>query len=110
MAKKHMRAADGKYHVAGKVYDLLKGSRTQVKNGTAYQTKGLLKKAQIKMNKWGKYVSVKKSKTAKRENKLFKLGFRTRKGHFGVVKTEAAKNYKKKSGKGTRRKGRKGRK
>ena len=27
------------------------------------------------MNKWGKYVSRKKSKTAKKDNQLYKLGF-----------------------------------
>ena len=42
--KKHMKAADGKYHIKGKKYELLRGSRAQVWHGTAYCTEGGLTK------------------------------------------------------------------
>ena len=43
MVKKHMKGSDGLYHINGKTYQLLKGSRAQVWHGTAYETKGELK-------------------------------------------------------------------
>jgi hypothetical protein len=62
------------------------GSRAQVMHGTAHHTSGGLTKGDLKYNKWGKIVSRKKSMKAKKENRLVKLGFKTRKGKFGVVK------------------------
>lgn len=62
------------------------GSRAQVMHGTADHTSGGLKKGDLKMNKWGRIVSRKKSMKAKKENRLSKLGFKTQKGKFGVVK------------------------
>lgn len=40
------------------------GSKAQVFHGTAEKTSGGLRKKDIKKNKWGKYVSVKKSAQA----------------------------------------------
>jgi hypothetical protein len=62
------------------------GSRAQVMHGTADHTSGGLKKGDLKMNKWGRIVSRKKSMKAKKENRLSKLGFKTQKGKFGIVK------------------------
>ena len=62
------------------------GSRAQVMHGTAHHTPGGLTKGDLKYNKWGKIVSRKKSAKAKKENRLVKLGFKTRKGKFGLVK------------------------
>lgn len=62
------------------------GSRAQVWHGTAKKTSGGLTKADLMMNKHGRIVSRAKHNTAKRENRLLKLGFGTRKGHFGVVR------------------------
>ena len=56
MVKKHMRGSDGKYHIKGAKFELLKGSRAQVWHGTAYQTKGELKKSDLFMNKNGRIV------------------------------------------------------
>jgi len=67
------------------------GSRAQVMHGTAHHTTGGLTKKALKYNKWGKIVSVKKSMKAKKEKRLEKMGFKTRKGHFGVVKTKKGK-------------------
>lgn len=86
MTKRVHKSSDGKYHVAGKGYEQLVGSRAQVWHGTAYKTSGGLTKKQLSMNKWGRIVSVKKQQTAKREKRLEAHGFFAQKGKFGVVK------------------------
>lgn len=63
------------------------GSRAQVMHGTAQKTSGGLTRKDLKMNKWGRIVSKAKSAKAKKENRLSKMGFKTEKGKFGVVKT-----------------------
>jgi hypothetical protein len=63
------------------------GSRAQVMHGTAHHTSGGLTKKDLKMNKWGRIVSKAKSAKAKKENRLAKMGYKTEKGKFGVVKT-----------------------
>ena len=83
---KHRRHEDGKYHIAGKKYDELVGSRAQVWHGTAYKTSGGLKKRDLHKNKHGRIVSKRKFKTAKREQRLKKHGFTAKKGKFGAVK------------------------
>jgi hypothetical protein len=55
-------------------------------HGTADKTPGGLTKGDLKYNKAGRIVSRKKSMKAKKENRLVKLGFKTRKGKFGLVK------------------------
>ena len=90
--KKPTRQPDGLYHVDGKKYPELFGSRTQVHNGTAYKTTGGLNKSQLIMNKWGRIVSAKKYKTAKKERRLEKHGFFAQKGKFGYVKKTARKS------------------
>ena len=65
---------------------MLEGSRAQVWHGTAVKTSGGLKKDQLVMNKHGRIVSRKKHSTAKRENRLVKAGYGTKKGKFGFVK------------------------
>ena len=62
------------------------GSRAQVMHGTAHHTSGGLTKKDLKYNKHGRIVSRKKSSTAKREKRLEKAGYKTRKGKFGIVK------------------------
>ena len=100
--KRHTKGSDGKYHIHGKKYSHLVGSRAQVYHGTAYKTtssavkpKGdaLVKKHLLK-NKHDRIVSAVKSKRAKSEKRLEKAGYFTRKGKFGWVK---------KKGRGTRR-------
>jgi len=84
--KRPVRAADGTYTIDGKKYKELFGSREQVMNGTAYKTEGLLTIHDLVMNKWGRIVSVKKHKTAKKEMRLEKYGYGAKKGKFGYVK------------------------
>jgi hypothetical protein len=91
MVKKYLRNIDdGMYHVNGQKYKMLTGSRAQVHHDTAYKTRAGLTKSDIKKNSHGKIVSVKKSMQAKRDNRLWKLGFRTEKGKFGMVRVDAA--------------------
>jgi hypothetical protein len=90
--KRPDRQSDGLYHVDGKTYPELFGSRTQVHNGTAYKTAGGLNKSQLFMNKWGRIVSAKKHMTAKKERRLEKYGFFAKKGKFGYVKKTARKS------------------
>ena len=67
MVKKHMKSSDGLYHIKGKKYQLLKGSRAQVWHETAFMTEGNLKRGDLIMNKHGRIVSKKKHATAKKE-------------------------------------------
>jgi len=90
--KRPVRHEDGTYHIDGKKYKELFGSREQVMNGTAYKTEGLLKKKDLIKNKWGRIVSLKKHRTAKKEKRLEKAGFFAEKGKFGYVKRETRKN------------------
>ena len=89
MVKNVLRSVtDGLYHVNGKTYKFLTGSRAQVHHETAYKTRAGLTKNDIKKNERGKIVSKKKSQQATRENRLWKLGFRTEKGKFGMVRVD----------------------
>jgi len=67
------------------------GTRAQVWHGTAKKTSGGLTKMQLMMNKHGRIVSRKKHASAKREKRLVKAGFLTKKGHFGFVKKGSKK-------------------
>jgi hypothetical protein len=92
------RTANGKCVVSGKTFDILIGTRAQVWHGTAYKTTGGLTKSNIMKNKSGRIVSKSKYMSAKRENRLVKAGYGTKKGKFGFVKLN-----------GTSKKGRKSR-
>ena len=59
------------------------GSRAQVMHGNANKTSGGLTKKQLKYNKQGKIVSRKASALAKKNNRLVKAGYVTKKGEFG---------------------------
>ena len=86
MTKRPHRSADGAYHINGKKFKELFGSRQQVMNGTSYKTAGELTKSHLMMNKWGRIVSRKKHATAKKEKRLVKHGYTAKKGKFGYVK------------------------
>lgn len=91
MVNKPTRSSDGMYHIKGKKYEMLFGSRAQVWHGTAYKTKGQLKKDNLMMNKRGRVVSKKKHNTAKKEKRLIKAGYFTKKGKFGFVRKSSSK-------------------
>ena len=60
------------------------GSRAQVMHGTAKKTTGGLTKSQLKYNKQGKIVSKKASALAKKNNRLVKAGYVTKKDSLEV--------------------------
>ncbi len=62
------------------------GTRAQVWHGTAKKTSGGLTKSHLMMNKHGRIVSRKKHNTAKKEKRLVKAGYITKKGQFGFIK------------------------
>jgi hypothetical protein len=95
--KRPHRSEDGMYHIHGKSYRELFGSRQQVMNGNAYKTAGELTKTGLMMNKWGRIVSKKKHATAKKEKRLVKYGYTAKKGKFGYVKVNSKSRKMRKS-------------
>ena len=71
--------------IQGKSYEMLMGSRAQVWHGTAFKTSGGLTKNNLMQNKAGRIVSKDKHMTAKKEKRLVKAGYGTKKGKFGFV-------------------------
>ena len=96
--KRHQRQSDGKYHIRGKTYPELVGSRAQVWHGTAYKTTGGLKKSDLRMNKHNRIVSEVKHLTAKKEKRLEKAGYKPKKGKFVLMRkgNKTRKNHHKK--------------
>jgi len=86
MTRRVHKSADGKYHIKGKKYEILVGSRAQVHHGTAYKTSGGLTAKHLMMNKHGRIVSKKKHATAKREKRLEKAGYKPKKGKFVAMR------------------------
>jgi hypothetical protein len=85
--KRILKGENGMYNVGGKSYPFLIGSRQQVGHGTAYKTSGqLTKKDLIQTN--GRWRSLSKHKSAKKEKRLEKAGYYTQKGKFGYVKRD----------------------
>jgi hypothetical protein len=82
----------GLYNIKGNTYQKIRGSRTQVMNGTAYMTTGELTKNQLVYSKEGYIVSKKKHITAKKEMRLEKYGYFTKKGKFGSTKKRKSKS------------------
>jgi len=97
MVNKPTRGSDGAYHIKGKKYEMLFGSRAQVWHGTAYKTKGQLKKDNLMMNKRGRVVSKRKHNTAKKDKRLIKAGYFTKKGKFGFVRKDGSRSKSNKS-------------
>jgi hypothetical protein len=91
MGKENRKHADGKYHIKGKMYDLLVGSRAQVMHETAYKTTGGLVMSDLKYNKNRDIVSRKKSMTAKNDKRLEKAGYKPKKGVFVLMRKSMRK-------------------
>ena len=70
------------------MHEVAVGSRAQVMHGTANHTSGGLTKGDLKYNKYGRIVSRKKSMKAKKDKRLEKAGYKTRKGKFGAMKKD----------------------
>lgn len=73
------------------------GSRAEVWHGTAKKTSGGITKAGLLQNKHGRIVSRAQHNRAKRENRLVKAGYGTKKGKFGFVLLHGKKSRKNKS-------------
>jgi hypothetical protein len=73
------------FKVKGKSFKTRVGSRAEVWHGTAFKTPGGLTKSHLLKNKAGRIVSKTKHNTAKREKRLVKAGYGTKKGKFGFV-------------------------
>lgn len=84
--KRPVRHVDGTYHIAGKRYPQLFGSRRQVWANTAYKTAGNLTKNQLVLNRWNRIVSANKHRSANAEQRLRRYGYTAKKGKFGAVK------------------------
>ena len=69
------------------------GSRAQVMHGNAKMTGGGLKKKDLKYNKHGKIVSKKMSSMAKKEKRLQRAGYTTRKGQFKLFQRQYGGEY-----------------
>ena len=95
---RYTKDAQGQYVINGHKYSMLVGSRAQVVHGTAYKTSGGLKKSDLLQNKNGRIVSKKKHSTAKKDNRLVKAGYKTKKGHFGAIKNNSSKSKKMRGG------------
>ena len=67
------------------------GTRAQVMHGNAKMTGGGLRKKDLKYNKQGKIVSKKMSSIAKKEKRLQKAGWTTKKGQFGAINIKGGK-------------------
>lgn len=87
----------GEYQIKGSKFESLIGSRAQVWHGTAYKTTGGLTKSNLFQNKNGRVVSKAKHLTAKKDKRLIKAGYGTKKGTFGYVKLGSKGSKKNKS-------------
>ena len=76
------------------------GTRAQVWHGTAKKTSGGLMKSNLLQNKNGRIVSKSKHNSAKKEKRLVKAGYLTKKGKFGFVKSGTRKMRKGKAQRG----------
>ena len=74
------------------------GSRAEVMHGKAVRTSGGLTKKELKYNKQGRIVSKKKSQIAKKNKRLEKAGYKTKKGEFGSFYVSPTKKRSKKMG------------
>lgn len=96
MVRRILRSVkDGLYHIHGKTYKILSGSRAQVFHQNAFKTKAGLQINDLKKNSHGKIVSKKKSEKAKKEKRLWKLGYRYEPNKFGMVYKDVKKKTRK---------------
>jgi hypothetical protein len=87
MTKRHQKHPDGFYHINGKTYEELVGTRAKVFHGTAYKTTGGLIKKDLQQNKkTGRIVSVLKANEARKTRRLEKAGYKPVKGKFVVMR------------------------
>lgn len=95
--KRQHRHSDGFYHINGKKYPHLFGSRKMVARfESAYKTRGNLTKKDLFYNpKTDRVVSRKKHFHALKHNNLKKYGWTAKKGKFGAVRMSGFKGSRK---------------
>ena len=91
MAPRPQKGPSGQYTIKGKKYEAVIGTRAKVWHGTAYKTSGGLTKDKLMMNKHGRIVSKRKHATAKRNKRLEKAGYYTKKGTFGAFSRDGTR-------------------
>ena len=99
---RYTKNSGGNYVINGNNFQMLFGSRAQVWHGTAYKTSGGLTKKDLVMSH-GRVVSSKKHFSAKKENRLVKAGYGTKKGKFGYVKLGTMAHHRRGRKRGSRR-------
>jgi len=85
-------------------FDKKYGTRAEVMHGVAEMTTGRRRKSYFFKNKHGEIVSKKLSLLAKKEKRLEKAGYFTRKGVFGAFKKDSKSAKKAKKAKTVKRK------
>jgi DVNP family len=100
---RYTKTPGGKYVIKGHNYEMLVGSRAQVHHGTAYKTSGGLTKSDLVQNKNGRIVSKAKQMSAKKEKRLVKAGYGTKKGKFGYVMLNGKTRKTRKGRKGSKK-------
>jgi hypothetical protein len=100
---RYTKTPGGKYVIKGHNYEMLCGSRAQVHHGTAYKTSGGLTKSDLVQNKNGRIVSKAKQMSAKKEKRLVKAGYGTKKGKFGYVMLNGKTRKTRKGRKGSKK-------
>lgn len=86
--KRPVAQSDGMFHLKGKTFKILTGSRQQVWNKTAYKTPGGLTRKDLIQNKHRRIVSRKKhfqSKKEQQQGKRLFAKYTAQKGKFGAV-------------------------
>ena len=91
MAPRPRKGPRGMYTIQGKEYEEVIGTRAKVWHGTAFKTSGGLTRDKLMMNKHGRIVSKKKHATAKRNKRLEKAGYYTKKGTFGAFSKDGTR-------------------
>jgi len=84
--KKHIKSADGFYHIKGKKYSFLRGARRQVWAGTAYMTEGGLTRDKLHYNKRGRIVSKKNLTQQKKKNVFSNMDILLKKVNLDMLK------------------------
>jgi len=101
--KREVKHDDGLYHINGKKYPLLVGSRAQVWHRTAFKTSGGLKHASLKQNSDGRIVSKVKSILGKTQKHLGAHLQKKGSGTFGSNKNTKSNSKTMKQRKGVKK-------
>lgn len=101
MTNRPTRSSDGLYHIKGKTYKQIRGSRARVWHWAAFKTEGGLERDELLKNSRGEIVSKKKHNQSKRKSNLTLSGkykLATKGTGFGPNKTRKSRGGNKKMG------------